>query len=67
MIVVVAAEKGGTGKSTLAVHLAGWSTRTGRDVLLVDADRQVRQVSGRKLVQTSSAKPRPWSGSMAGV
>ena len=40
MIVVVAAEKGGTGKSTLAVHLAGWSTRTGRDVLLVDADRQ---------------------------
>lgn len=40
MIVVVAAEKGGTGKSTLAVHLAGWSTRTGKDVLLVDADRQ---------------------------
>ncbi len=32
--------KGGTGKSTLAVHLAGWSARTGRDVLLVDADRQ---------------------------
>ena len=40
MIVVVAAEKGGTGKSTLAVHLAGWSARTGKDVLLVDADRQ---------------------------
>ncbi len=40
MIVVVAAEKGGTGKSTLAVHLAGWSARTGRDVLLVYADRQ---------------------------
>ena len=40
MIVVVAAEKGGTGKSTLAVHLAGWSARAGRDVLLVDADRQ---------------------------
>jgi len=40
VIVVVAAEKGGTGKSTLAVHLAGWSVMTGRDVLLVDADRQ---------------------------
>ena len=40
MIVVVAAEKGGTGKSTLAVHLAGWSVRAGRDVMLVDADRQ---------------------------
>ena len=40
MIVVVAAEKGGTGKSTLAVHLAGWSVRAGKDSLLVDADRQ---------------------------
>ena len=40
MIVVVAAEKGGTGKSTLAVHLVGWATRDGRDVMLVDADRQ---------------------------
>ena len=40
MIVVVAAEKGGTGKSTLAVHLAGWDARAGKDVMLVDADRQ---------------------------
>ena len=40
MIVVVAAEKGGTGKSTLAVHLAGWSVRAGKDSILVDADRQ---------------------------
>ena len=40
MLVVVAAEKGGTGKSTLAVHLAGWGVRAGRDVMLVDADRQ---------------------------
>ena len=40
MIVVVAAEKGGTGKSTLAVHLAGWSVRAGKDSIIVDADRQ---------------------------
>ena len=40
VIVVIAAEKGGTGKSTLAVHLAGWSIRAGKDVMLVDADRQ---------------------------
>ena len=40
MIVVVAAEKGGTGKSTLAVHLAGWGVRADKAVKLVDADRQ---------------------------
>ena len=40
MIVAVAAEKGGTGKSTLAVHLAGWAVRSGRSTVLVDADPQ---------------------------
>jgi chromosome partitioning protein len=42
MIVAVLGEKGGTGKTTLATNLAGMRAAdgTGRDVLLVDADRQ---------------------------
>lgn len=42
MIVAVLGEKGGTGKTTLATNLAGMraSAGQGRDVLLVDADRQ---------------------------
>src|SRR5512143_1309207 len=40
MIVLFGGEKGGTGKSTLATNLAAWLSRQGRDVLLVDTDRQ---------------------------
>ena len=40
MIVLIGGEKGGTGKSTIAVNLAAWLARAGRDVLLVDTDRQ---------------------------
>ena len=40
MIVAVLGEKGGTGKTTLATNLAGMRARDGRDVLLIDADRQ---------------------------
>jgi len=40
MIVLLGGEKGGTGKSTLATNLAAWLARRGRDVLLVDTDRQ---------------------------
>ncbi len=40
MIVAVAGEKGGCGKTSLAVHLSGWRACAGRDVMLVDADRQ---------------------------
>ena len=40
MIVAVIGEKGGTGKTTFAAHLAGWRSVSGRDVMLVDADRQ---------------------------
>ncbi len=39
-IVAVVGEKGGVGKSTLAVHLALWRAMQGRDVLLIDADPQ---------------------------
>jgi chromosome partitioning protein len=42
MIVAVLGEKGGTGKTTFATNLAGMraSEGEGRDVLLIDADRQ---------------------------
>jgi chromosome partitioning protein len=40
MIVLIGGEKGGTGKSTLATNLSAWLAVAGRDVLLLDADRQ---------------------------
>lgn len=40
MIVVVANTKGGVGKSTLAVHLAGWLHKNGQSVVLADCDPQ---------------------------
>lgn len=40
MIVALLAEKGGTGKTTLAANLAGMRAGSGLRVLLVDADRQ---------------------------
>ena len=40
MIVALLAEKGGTGKTTLATNLAGMRAMRSRRVLLVDADRQ---------------------------
>jgi len=40
MILLLGGEKGGTGKTTLAVNLAVMLSRTGRDVLLVDTDKQ---------------------------
>lgn len=40
MIVAVLGEKGGTGKTTFATNLAGMRAVAGRDVLILDADRQ---------------------------
>ena len=40
MIIVVGGEKGGTGKTTLATTLAALRAADGRDVLLVDTDKQ---------------------------
>lgn len=40
MIILVGAQKGGCGKSTLAINLAVELTRLGKDICLVDADRQ---------------------------
>ena len=40
MIIVVANSKGGVGKSTLAVHLAGYLSEQGHSVILADCDAQ---------------------------
>lgn len=40
MIVLIGGEKGGTGKTTLATNLAAMRARAGRDVLLLDTDKQ---------------------------
>ena len=40
MIVLLGSQKGGCGKSTLAVNIASLLAQNGKDVCLVDADRQ---------------------------
>jgi len=40
MVILIGGEKGGTGKTTLATNLAGLRSNEGRDVLLVDTDKQ---------------------------
>ena len=40
MIVLIGGEKGGTGKTTIATNLAQMRAARGRDVLLVDTDKQ---------------------------
>ncbi len=40
MIITIANNKGGVGKSTLAVHLAAWLVKQGHSVTLADCDTQ---------------------------
>ena len=40
MIILLGSQKGGCGKSTLAVNIAGQLAHMGKDVCLLDADRQ---------------------------
>jgi len=40
MIILIGSEKGGTGKTTLTTNLATYHSNQGRDVLLVDTDKQ---------------------------
>ena len=60
MIVLVGGEKGGVGKTTLAVNLAAMRARAGHDVLLVDADKQASAnlwASIRDQEKVDSARP----------
>lgn len=59
MIILIAHQKGGVGKSMLAVNLAAEAQRRGRDVVLVEADptihttriwAETRQEAGRKII-----------------
>jgi chromosome partitioning protein len=62
MVIVIGGIKGGSGKTTVATNLAVMRAASGRDVVLVDADRQatatdffaVRSNSGRVGAQYSS-------------
>ncbi|CAJ0992667.1 ParA family protein [Sodalis praecaptivus] len=40
MIILIGSQKGGCGKSTTCVNIASELVRQGKDVVLVDADRQ---------------------------
>ncbi len=40
MIILVDSEKGGVGKSTLATNISATLAKDGKDVILIDADRQ---------------------------
>ena len=43
--VAIISQKGGAGKTTLAIHLAAAATRSGRVSLLIDTDLQLRSAS----------------------
>ena len=40
MIILIGGEKGGTGKTTIAINLATLHALNGKDILLVDTDKQ---------------------------
>jgi chromosome partitioning protein len=58
MIVLIGGEKGGTGKTTLATHLAAKRALAGRDVLLIDTDIQGSANYWAQSRDESEAKPR---------
>ena len=58
MIVLIGGEKGGTGKTTLATALAVLAAREGRDVLLVDTDRQGSATAWAAAREAAGAQPR---------
>ena len=60
MIVAVAGQKGGTGKSTIAVCLADEAACRGRQVLLVDADPQgTARTWGEVATESAQTSRRP--------
>jgi chromosome partitioning protein len=44
MITLIASQKGGTGKSTIAASISAELARQGKDVMLVDADKQLTAI-----------------------
>jgi chromosome partitioning protein len=60
-VIAVVNRKGGSGKSTVAAHIAAWCARQGHAVMLGDVDRQ--QCSRAWLKRRDAALPRiaPWA------
>ena len=57
MIVLIGAEKGGTGKTTIATNLAAMRAKEGRDVLLFDTDTQGSATYWNRLRDESKIAP----------
>ena len=57
MILLIGAEKGGTGKTTIATNLAAMRANKGRDVLLFDTDTQGSATYWNRLRDESKIKP----------
>lgn len=57
MLYLVANEKGGVGKTTLAVNLAVMAAMAGRDVLLVDTDKQASADAWAAVRHEAGASP----------
>jgi len=59
MIIFIGGQKGGSGKSTIAVNIAAYLAKEGADVMIVDADRQASITDWeieRKAEQTDKPK-----------
>lgn len=58
MIILIGGEKGGTGKTTIATNLAQMRTAEGKDVLLIDTDKQQSASSWAGLRDENEIIPR---------
>ncbi len=58
MILLLGGEKGGTGKSTMATNLAAAHLINGKDVILVDADKQASSSDWAALRDENEITPR---------
>ena len=66
MIIVVASEKGGTGKTTIATNLAVKRAICGGDVLLIDADSQNSSIDFARVRSSEGRKPELTCSSLMG-